>query len=244
METKNAEKKETTVNEQKPATAISENKTDEKVNETAKVEESKKTEADKPATSEAEKKQIAAFIKMRKENRELKRKLAEMPKSEPVTQKQDENKEEEKKTSDNLASVRSDVISSEKTLPSAKKDEVDIEEEGKKAIEELANDSDVIKIPGAVIDIIEMIDNNPRLSRLYQIDPYIATREAKNIWKEKIGINNSSSIAKPVNITSGISTGRTDLSSLIAEAERTNPASQRYKELTAKITEELKKQYK
>jgi len=243
MEIKEAEKT-NTANEQTPASVPAENTAVEKVSEKTEVVENKPVEtkqesttSEKPANDIAEKKQISAFIKMRKENRELKRKLSELSKRQNTEIKQtDEN--DESVSQDSVKLVSDDKKIEKPEPPQVNYGEIEGEEE---AIKEISNDKEIASIPGAVIDILEMVDNNPRLSKLYHIDPVIAIREAKNIYKEQIGISSKPSIPKPTNISTGMSGGRQDLNSLFAELERTNPASSRYRELTKMINEAMRK---
>ena len=117
------------------------------------------------------------------------------------------------------------------TLPSAPAQAEDIVGE-KEAIDALAADQDVCRIPGAVIDILESVDNSPRLSRLYQIDPVIALREAKGLWAGKLGIAST-----PVMPLASISTGgqsgsgSQDLDAIYQAFVEAKPGSKEYHDL-------------
>lgn len=185
-------------------------------------------------SEENNKKQIAAFIKMRQENRELKRKLEQVKSASIAPQQNIENKEEDGKSYENVSAQPKQK--SEPTQPEVNS-EKDIEEEGHQAIEELANDKQVSSVPGAIIDIVGMVDHDPRLSRLYKIDPTIAIREAKNIWASKLGISNSTpSIPKDSTPSGGIGV-KTDLVALFNQLDKETPGSAKYSDLVKKINE-------
>jgi len=178
------------------------------------------------------KKQTSAFIKMRMDNRELKRKLAEAnatPTPTPATPI--EETEQDKP-----------VILPKTEAPAAVKTELDPEVE-KQALQELSEDADTAKVPGAVMDILAMIDSDKRLSRLYyEIDPKLAIREAKNVYLSKAGVAKPPPVPKATTVSGGIPSGNVDLQGLISEIDRCRPGTRAYTELARKIDAEMKRQ--
>ena len=112
-----------------------------------------------PAESPAEiqdKKVTAAFIRQRQEIAELKRKQNQAtPATPPAPAPVAEN------------AAQPVVINPPAPAPQAV---ASIEEE-KEAISNLGNDKDLKSIPGAIMDILDMVDTSPRLKRLYDYDP-------------------------------------------------------------------------
>lgn len=184
-----------------------------------------------PATNQAEydKKATAAFIKQRQEIREMKRKLAEVTAANPAHPVIVE------KLPDNPQEVTVTPPAPVAAAPAPKVAEVDIEAESAKAIEGIASDADVSKVPGAVLDIINMVDTDPRLARLHNIDPTIAFREAKNIWLAKTGIGQPPPIPKDSTPAGGQMAAPTNLEALIKQAEETPPGSKKFYELAKQI---------
>ena len=185
-----------------------------------------------PADNQAEHKQTQAFIAMRRENREMKKKLATVNANTPpavaaVAIEQTEQPEV-------VAVVPPAVMAA---APAPKVAERDIEAESAKAIEVLANDKQIAAMPGSILDIINMVDNDPRLASLHNIDPTIAFREAKNLWLEKAGINTPPPIPKANNVSGGTPKGSTDFEALVNEAHNTPPGTKRFNELHKKIRE-------
>lgn len=188
--------------------------------------------ASAPATSPAEKqdaKVTAAFIAQRKEIRELRQKaaLATTATVPPATAPATDPAQQQATTP--IASP----------APAPKIAARDIEAESVKAIEAMANEKDVASVPGAVMDIIQMVDNDPRLSGLHSIDPTLAFREAKNIWAAKMGIGTSP--AKPMSTptSGGMSTSSDDLDAMVAECEKLKPGTREFNILSTKIRAKL-----
>ena len=194
----------------------------------------------KPTESPAEiayRKQTAAIIKMRQEarehkieNRELKRQLAEAKANTPAPAAPATPEQPKTET---------------KEIPPAPAPNIavsDIEAEGKKAIEALAADKDVSAVPGAVIDILDILDSDPRLTRLYQIDPTIAIREAKGMWASRAGITAPPPVAKSTTPSGGMASDHKDIESLMAEIEKHKPGTREYSRLANQIDAEMKRQ--
>lgn len=172
------------------------------------------------------KKQTAAFIRMRQEKRELKEQLA---------------KATANVTPPPVAVVEPQAIPVPVVPPApvAVQTVSGIEAEGRKAIEEMAMDKDVQSVPGAVMDILDMLDRDPRLERLYSIDPVIALREAKYIWASKAGIAPSPSVPLPSNTSGGMASGKQNLEALYREIEKHSPGTKEYSELVTQINKAM-----
>lgn len=127
------------------------------------------------------------------------------------------------------------------TVPAPTKTEVDIEAESTKAIEQMATDKDIAAVPGALLDIISMVDNDARLSRLHNIDPLLAFREAKSLWTSKAGIGAPPPIPNPAPVSGGINAEHTDLEALVKQAEAATPGSKEFYVLANRVDAEMKK---
>jgi hypothetical protein len=92
-------------------------------------------------------------------------------------------------------------------------------------------------MPGSILDIISMVDNDPRLASLHNIDPTIAFREAKNLWLEKTGISTPPLTPKSTNVSGGIQKGTNDLGAVLDELETVPAGSKRFYELIKKKRE-------
>jgi len=195
-----------------------------------------KTETAKPAESKAEKiedKQTAAFIKMRREARELKRQLAEAKANKPAPQTATENP---------AAVPAVPQTPAMPTAPGSVKPAVDIEAISEKAaLEVVANDERVKALPGAILDILSMVDTDPRLSRLHDIDPTLAYREAKDTYFNKVGVTAPPPVPKSAPVSGGIHPGQQDLEALVAQAHKYPVGSKKWNEAVNKVTAEMKK---
>ncbi len=191
--------------------------------ETKPIEEVKPVEA----ATEYEKKTNLAFIKQRQELREMKRKLAEATATPtppaPAAPAVEAQVQTETPPTPAVA------------VPAPKVAEVDIEAESASAIEGLANDADVSKVPGGVLDIINLVDTDPRLARLHNIDPTIAFREAKAIWLAKTGIGVPPPIPKGATPSGGTMSAPTNFEALNKELLDTPPGTKRFYELAKQV---------
>jgi hypothetical protein len=222
------------LSEQKPASVPSEVK-EVKTEEVKKTEAKAEVKADaKPAVDEAEKKRIAAFVKLRQQNRELKQKLESMKSNSVSTSTQEVSKIVETKPAEQQEQTQ------KQAEPSQPKTNDEFEVLERTAIENLAKDADIMKIPGAVIDILDMVDSDVRLARLYHIDPELAIREAKNIWKEKVGLSPNKQVQTPIPSTpkGGFSIGEgDDLKTLLSKLDKAIPGTKEFNALVDKLNE-------
>jgi hypothetical protein len=182
-----------------------------------------------PAPVQAEDKKTAAFIRLRQENRELKRKMAQTPTPSPTP------------TPTETQEPVNQTVVPEQAAPTPHKVEVDIEAESAKAIENLAKEADVMSVPGAIVDIIEMVDTDPRLARLHNIDPVLAFREAKGLWASKAGISTPPPVPAPTKVSGGITSVPSDLDALYAKLENLTPGTKEYTDLVRKLDAAIKK---
>ena len=116
------------------------------------------------------------------------------------------------------------------------KTEIDIETESRKAMESLANDKEVQQA-GAFMDIVTMVDNEPRFIRLHNVDPVLAFQQAKIAFMAKAGISAPPPMAKPTNISGGTNGRKDDLGAMYSELDNYNPDSKEWKALAKRIKE-------
>lgn len=185
----------------------------------------KVVEAATPVDSHTEiAKQNAAFAAMRKRAREAEKKLAQAsqvstPPPTPPTEVQA------------VQEVKPEVA----TAPVPVRTEVDVEAESEKAVVELGKDAELAKVPGAVVDIITMVDTDPRLARLHSIDPTLAFREAKGLYLSRAGISTPPPVPKVTPSATGVKGGSEDLAVLLNEIDNCRPGTPRFSELKKKI---------
>lgn len=196
----------------------------------AKVTENVAVSAPVETTTEKQDAKVtAAFIKQRQELRELKAKLAAAPAvvpspAAPVTEQPQTVEPKE------IPQAPAPVIAA----PS-------IEVESANAIAEMGKDKDLAAIPGAIIDLLDLVDNDPRLSRLHNIDPVLAFREAKGVLMGKYGIAPTPAMPKSSTPSGGMGGGNTNLESLLEMVAHEKPGSKRFAELADQINAESKK---
>jgi len=179
------------------------------------------------ATTEKKDKQVAAFVKMRQELRELKQKAKAMPTT-PTPPAAGPVEDPQPKPVVNQA-------------PAPVEAEVDIETENA-AISEISKDADLAKIPGAIIDLMDMIDGDKRLTRLYKVDPLLAFREAKGVYLAKAGVAEPPIVPKSAPVSGGITTGQTDdLQSMLDQIDKLEPGTKKFTELARKIDAAMKR---
>lgn len=217
-----------------------ENKTAEEVNQVEQVNPAPATEPVakqeptttvdvKPTEANVEKKKEAsAFIKMRIENRELKRQLAAMATPTPATPQ-----------TEAPAPTPAPVVAPAPSVP-AQNNAVNLEEE-RKALDALATDPDLAKMPNGLIDVMEMVDADPRLSKLRDFDPTIAYREAKTAYLAKAGVTAAPPVPVAHTPAGGVGGGGNDLAALVAECEKLKPGTKEFNSLVKKINAEMGK---
>lgn len=178
-------------------------------------------------TTEDSRKQALAFIAMRKENRELKNKLTSVQGATVIPATPATPVEPSQET----VTPPTPVVAA----PAPKVAEVDIEAESATALASLASDEKIATNPGALLDIISMVDSDPRLVRLHAIDPTLAFREAKNIWLEKAGIGPAPLVPIAPNVSGGTPKGITSLEALYDDLDRATPGTRKWLDIKREI---------
>lgn len=119
--------------------------------------------------------------------------------------------------------------------------EDDVAELEKQAMSELAIDKDLAKIPGGMIEVMSMVDNDKGLSRIAKIDPRLAFREAKSMYLQSLGISAPVLTPKPSSAPGGVPVGSADLTALTNALDNAKPGTKEYWELAKKLDEAIKK---
>lgn len=136
----------------------------------------------KPDADFAKKSNIA-FIKMRQERAELKRKIAELEKvtsaAAPAQAGLTSNIDRDSIKAEVLAELRNQELTKDRDL------------KRERAYETLATNEDIMSVPTGIIDVMELVDSDARLSRLNEVDPELALSEAVKVWKERKGLSPS-----------------------------------------------------
>lgn len=187
-----------------------------------------------PAESPAEKqdkKVTAAFIAQRRENRELKERLAKAtanattPAPAPVVGEQ-----AQPQTPQSVPAPVQEV-----------KTAYDIEEESVKAVQDIAKDPSVASLPGALIDIMQLVDTDKRLIRLHNVDPKLAFEEGKKMYLASAGIATPPPIPLPNASSGGMGGGsHQDLTALYNELDRHRAGTREWYLVANKINEQSK----
>ena len=172
-------------------------------------------------------KSTQAFIRLRQDRSRLKQELAAERASKPVAPA----------TPAPQAPVQPAQVQIAPAVPATQAEDNALEE--RVAIEALASDPDVMKVPGGVMDILDAIDASPRLSKLYAIDHTIAIREAKSLWAQKLGIAPAQVLPMTTPTSGGMGGGNVnnDLDAIYQEFQATKPGTTRYKQLARQYNE-------
>ena len=181
-------------------------------------------------TERQDKRVTAAFIKQRQDNRDLRDRLAKATATPPPSPAPAIEP-------DPAQPVPKESIPAPAPVQAAHS----IEAEEKEALSALGEDKDLKAIPGAIIDIFEMIDNSPRLARIYNADPALGIREAKGLFLAKAGISPAPSMPLPTTTSGGMGGGNVNLEALMTEIDKYQPGTKQYSDLAHKIDAEIKK---
>ena len=173
--------------------------------ETKPSESAPKAENPSNSQDEAVKKQNAAFAQMRRAKREAERKAAQ---AQPATTPPPPAVE----------AVKPEVVTA--TPAPVQTITEGLEAESEKAIMELASDADISKISNGLLEIISLVDSDPRLIRLHSIDPKIAFKEAKEMFLSKAGITAPPPMPKSNTPSGGIGIGADNIDALYAETQK------------------------
>lgn len=184
-----------------------------------------------PVESPAEKqdkKVTAAFIAQRQKIRELEAKAKVAPVAPSPA------------TTEPVEAVHTAVAVPQAPAPVIAESGIDAAIE-KQALADLANDKELAKVSMGVVEVLEMIDTDPRLVKLYRIDPKLAIREAKSEYMSKLGI--TSAVPMPVSTapSGGMGGGGADLEAMYSAIESLKPGTAEWHKLAHKIDAELKR---
>ena len=178
-----------------------------------------------PATSKAEDKSVAAFIRMRQERKADKQRIAELearisaPPANNITPVQQPS------------TVQTPV--QQVANPAV---ETAVTEEN--AIKSIAADPDIMAMPGGIVEVMELVDKDKRLTQLNAIDPNLAYSEAAKMYKAKYNISSApATVAQPVRVSGGSpgEVGKENLDELYANLNKMHPASKKFGETVDKI---------
>ena len=187
-----------------------------------------------PADPTAENKNVSAFIKMRKDAKASKLRIAELeskiqaapvvtPEPQPVVA----SAPAPTQTVTTVAPTPAHVAAAE------------VSEEA--AIQELAKDKDVMSVPGGIIDIMDLVDSDPKLVRLNEIDPTLAFREAKAMWTAKLGIGKVPLIPAPSTPSGGMGGEKNDLQALFDTVDAAKPGTKAYRDAVKAVNAAMAK---
>lgn len=111
------------------------------------------------------------------------------------------------------------------------------------ALKALAEDKDLSSIPDGIAEVLDLIDNDPKLSRLNAIDPAIALREAKASYLSSKGIvaTNPAPVSHPKGGGS-MPAQTTDFNALAEKLRTMNPQSKEYADILRRFNEAAKGQ--
>ena len=178
-----------------------------------------------PATSKAEDKNVAAFIRMRQERKADKQRIAELEAR--ISAPQTAPQQTAPQTSAVQQPVQTEVKPSVETVATEEN-----------AIKTVAADPDIMSMPGGIVEVMELVDKDKRLSQLNAIDSNLAYSEAAKMFKAKYNISASPApVPVPTRISGGNpgEVGKENLDELYAQLDKLNPASKQFGEAVEKI---------
>lgn len=117
----------------------------------------------------------------------------------------------------------------------------DVAELEKQAMDELYKDESLRKINGGIIEIMSLVDNDKGLSRIAQIDPRLAYREAKSMYLNSLGVSAPVLTPKPTNVSGGVPVGDSDLTALTNALDKAKPGTKEFWDLAKKLDEAMEK---
>ena len=189
-----------------------------------------------PAESTAETgkgvdKSTLAHIRQRQENRALKQRIAELEAAKPAPQPP-----AAPVTPAPVAQApQAPAVSAPVQPQEAVKAETVNTEAESMAIQAMAVDKDVQSVPGAILDILDIVDSNPKIAKINAIDPALALREAKALWASKLGIAPAPAAPVATKTSGGMSTSPQDLQALFAAVDAAKPGTKAYRDAVAKV---------
>jgi hypothetical protein len=109
------------------------------------------------------------------------------------------------------------------------------------AIQAMSLDKDVQSVPGAIMDIMEIVDSNPKIAKLNAIDSGLAFREAKAIWASNLGIAPTPVTPVATKVSGGMSGSPENLQALFAAVDAAKPGTKTFRDAVAKVNEAMNK---
>ena len=178
-----------------------------------------------PATSKAEDKSVAAFIRMRQERKADKQRIAELeakiPAPQPATQQ---------------VAPQSNIV--QQPSQQAVKPVVNTVATEEEAIKTIAADPDILAMPGGIVEVMELVDTDNRLNQLNAIDSKLAYSEAAKIFKAKYNISSKpATIPEAARISGGspAEVGKENLDELYRSLDKMHPRDKKFGETVEKI---------
>ena len=178
-----------------------------------------------PATSKAEDKSVSAFIRMRQERNADKQRIAELeakiPAPQPATQQ---------------VAPQSNIV--QQPSQQAVKPVVNTVATEEEAIKTIAADPDILAMPGGIVEVMELVDTDNRLTQLNAIDSKLAYSEAAKIFKAKYNISSKpATIPEAARISGGspAEVGKENLDELYRSLDKMHPRDKKFGETVEKI---------
>ena len=178
-----------------------------------------------PAISKAEDKSVSAFIRMRQERKADKQRIAELeakiPAPQPATQQ---------------VAPQSNIV--QQPSQQAVKPVVNTVATEEEAIKTIAADPDILAMPGGIVEVMELVDTDNRLTQLNAIDSKLAYSEAAKIFKAKYNISSKpATIPEAARISGGspAEVGKENLDELYRSLDKMHPRDKKFGETVEKI---------
>ena len=178
-----------------------------------------------PATSKAEDKSVSAFIRMRQERKADKQRIAELEAKIPAPQPAPQQ-----------VAPQSNIV--QQPSQQAVKPVVNTVATEEEAIKTIAADPDILAMPGGIVEVMELVDTDNRLTQLNAIDSKLAYSEAAKIFKAKYNISSKpATIPEAARISGGspAEVGKENLDELYRSLDKMHPRDKKFGETVEKI---------
>jgi len=189
-------------------------------------------EVAKPEASTSVDKTTQAFIKMRQEKKAMKARIAELEAVKPAAQP------EPVVTPPVQAQPQPAVSAPAQPQVAVPAETVNVVDESA-AIQALSLDKDVQSVPGAILDIMEIVDSNPKIAKLNEIDSALAFREAKALWASNLGIAPTPPAPVATKTSGGMSGDTYNLQALFAAVDAAQPGTKAFRDAVNKVNEAM-----
>ena len=199
--------------------------------EAQKTDVTVETKSTEPVKSEGTK-QATAFYEMRKREKALKDQVAQLEESiKKVTPVIDQPVNPED-TTPTVTPVQA-AVQTPAVTPEAEK--VDLVKLTTQADDLMLADIEIQKDPGAVFEIMDLVEHDAYLARLNSADPYLARKMALEKWKETNNIADTTTVAQPIASSSNVNRGNSNVDTMLATLKTLKPGTKEYSECLAKI---------